>query len=159
MPTDTAPATSLRGFEINTPPAGFRPEKDLPSGFLEFFLPLHRQFTPLQQELVRRRKQVLEASLAGKKPNHLPPSPATQTEWKITLPQWCQDHRNQMTGPADDGELVVKMLNSGAPGVMIDLEDSEANFWENLERGIANSLSALRRQLTYFDNTPDNQQP
>jgi len=27
-----------------------------------------------------------------------------------------QDQRNQMTGPADDAELVVKMLNSGAPG-------------------------------------------
>jgi len=27
----------------------------------------------------------------------------------------CADQRNQMTGPADDHELVVKMLNSGAP--------------------------------------------
>jgi malate synthase len=157
MPTDAAPAAGLRGFEINTPPAGLRPEQDLPAGFLEFFLPLHRQFTPLQQELVRRRGEVLQASLTGKKPNHLPPSPATQTDWKITLPEWCQDQRNQMTGPADDGELVVKMLNSGAPGVMIDLEDSEANFWENLERGIANSLSALRGELNYFDKKRDKQ--
>ncbi len=156
MPTDTAPASgTLRGFEINTPPAGFRPEQDLPTGFLDFFLPLHRQFTPLQQELVRRRGEVLRASLGGKKPNHLPPSPATQTDWKITLPEWCQDQRNQMTGPADDGELVVKMLNSGAPGVMIDLEDSEANFWEHLERGINNSLSALRGELSYFDKKRD----
>ena len=37
-----------------------------------------------------------------------------------------------MTGPADDAELVVKMLNSGAPGVMLDLEDSNANTWEHL---------------------------
>src|ERR1700686_2760310 len=96
MPTDAAPAAGLRGFEINTPPAGLRPEQDLPAGFLEFFLPLHRQFTPLQQELVRRRGEVLQASLAGKKPNHLPPSPATQTDWKIALPEWCQDQRNQM---------------------------------------------------------------
>ncbi len=36
-----------------------------------------------------------------------------------------------MTGPADDAELVVKMLNSGAPGVMLDLEDSMVNDWEH----------------------------
>src|SRR6185437_2358453 len=49
-----------------------------------------------------------------------------------SLPDWCADQRNQMTGPADDAELVVKMLNSGAPGVMLDLEDSMANTWSNL---------------------------
>ena len=43
-----------------------------------------------------------------------------------------------MTGPADDAELVVKMLNSGAPGVMLDLEDSLANQWPRLELGIRN---------------------
>jgi malate synthase len=47
--------------------------------------------------------------------------------------------------------MTVKMLNSGAPGVMIDLEDSMANFWENTERGIANALAALRSKLSYFD--------
>ena len=51
--------------------------------------------------------------------------------WRIQLPEWCQDQRNQMTGPADDAELVVKMLNSGAPGVMLDLEDSIVNVWEH----------------------------
>jgi malate synthase len=56
-----------------------------------------------------------------------------------------------MTGPADDGELVVKMLNSGAPGVMLDLEDSVANAWPNILRGISNIVAALGRQLTYFD--------
>jgi malate synthase len=56
-----------------------------------------------------------------------------------------------MTGPVDDAEMTVKMLNSGAPGVMIDLEDSMANFWENTERGIANTHAALRGTLSYFD--------
>ena len=40
-----------------------------------------------------------------------------------------------MTGPADDAELVVKMLNSGAPGVMLDLEDSMVNEWEHQRIG------------------------
>src|SRR5689334_2141729 len=56
-----------------------------------------------------------------------------------------------MTGPADDAELVVKMLNSGAPGVMLDLEDSNANTWEHLTAGIHNILEALAGRLNYFD--------
>src|SRR5207244_3097363 len=75
----------------------------------------------------------------------------TMSDWRIDLPDWCVDQRNQMTGPADDAELVVKMLNSRAPGVMLDLEDSEANFWPNLMLGIKNILSALRGELTYYD--------
>jgi len=56
-----------------------------------------------------------------------------------------------MTGPADDADLVVKMLNSGAPGVMLDLEDSTANGWEHNSQGIKNILEALADRLTYFD--------
>jgi len=158
MPSDVASAAGqLRGFAINTPPAGFNPEKDLPLGFLDFYLPLHRQLTARQQELIGKRKLALDASLAGQKPNHLPPSAATKDGWKIEMPDWCADQRNQMTGPLDDGELTVKMLNSGAPAVMVDLEDSMANFWSNLETGLANCLSALRGTLSYFDRKRNTQ--
>src|SRR6267378_83862 len=68
----------------------------------------------------------LQDAHAGKLPDFLQPSVATTQAWEIELPAWCSDQRNQMTGPADDAELVVKMLNSGAPGVMLDLEDSNA---------------------------------
>jgi len=71
--------------------------------------------------------------------------------WQIELPAWCADQRNQMTGPADDADLVVKMLNSGAPGVMLDLEDSMANSWSNLRLGIYNILAALKGELSYVD--------
>ena len=75
--------------------------------------------------------------------------------WRIELPEWCQDQRNQMTGPADDADLVVKMLNSGAPGVMLDLEDSMVNEWEHQRIGVENILQALRGTLTYFDKKRD----
>jgi len=140
---------------LNSAPPNFNPEKDLPAGFLEAYLPLHKRFTPRQQELILKRKQVLEAAHKGKLPDHLPSSTATKSEWTIQVPEWVQDQRNQMTGPADEAELVVKMLNSGAPGVMLDLEDSIANYWPNLELGIANILEALRGQLTYFDKKRD----
>ena len=136
---------------INSPPRDFTPERDLPQGFKDFYEPLHFAFTPRQQALAARRFEVLAAAHAGKLPDHLPPSPATQGDWRIELPGWCLDQRNQMTGPADDAELVVKMLNSGAPGVMLDLEDSMANRWPNLVTGVRNIVSALHGELTYED--------
>lgn len=147
--TEREIATSVIGF--NTAPGGFRPESDLPKGFMDFLLPLHHELTPRQQAFIAKRSEVLEASHAGRKPDYLPPSEATTADWKLQLPAWCADQRNQMTGPADDAELVVKMLNSGAPGVMLDLEDSMANFWPNLRLGIDNILSALKGELTYLD--------
>src|SRR5579859_4123340 len=141
----------LRGFIINSAPATFDPKRDLPTGFLEKFVPLHERFTPRQRELVARRAKVLANAHAGTQPNHLPASEATTGKWNVTVPEWCQDQRNQMTGPADDAELVVKMLNSGAPGVMLDLEDSTANSWEHTICGIENILDALASRLTYYD--------
>jgi malate synthase len=137
---------------MNSAPAGFDPARDLPAGFLEFLLPLHRSFTPSQRDLIEKRAAALEASHQGRLPNYLPSSPALKDAWQIELPGWCRDQRNQMTGPADDAELVVKMLNSGAPGVMLDLEDSMANTWPHLMQGVTNILAALRGDLTYFDH-------
>ena len=141
-PTDT---------RSNSTPPDFDPARDLPAGFMEFYLPLHRQFAPRRGALVTARHVALDAALAGGAPSHLPPSQATTGEWRIEVPAWCADQRNQMTGPADDAELVVKMLNSGAPGVMLDLEDSMANTWPNLMRGVSNILAALRGELSYED--------
>src|SRR5439155_890534 len=144
-------ADSLIGFRINCPPAGFVPERDLPQGFLEFLTPLQERFAPWQQQLIEDRKRVLAESHDDNKPTHFYPREAVRNGWGIELPEWCQDQRNQMTGPADDADLVVKMLNSGAPGVMLDLEDSMANQWDHLTLGIENILQALRGELTYFD--------
>ncbi|HEX6285348.1 MAG TPA: hypothetical protein VFZ71_10760 [Pyrinomonadaceae bacterium] len=142
---------SQYGTRFNTAPAAFNPQTDLPEGFLAFLLPLHRELTPRQQSLARKRAAVLAAAHNGQKPGYLAASEATRTNWTIPLPDWCADQRNQMTGPADDAELVVKMLNSGAPGVMLDLEDSMANTWSNLRTGIDNILAALKGELTYLD--------
>lgn len=139
------------GIEPNTAPPDFDPRRDLPAGFIDRYLALHREFTPRQQALAAARARVLAAAHAGRLPDHLPPSEATRGDWRIELPDWCADQRNQMTGPADDGELVVKMLNSGAPGVMVDLEDSMANAWPNLMRGHANVIEALHGTLAYDD--------
>jgi len=136
---------------VSTAPKPFDPTHDLPAGFLDFFLPLHNIFTPWQRKLADRRIEILEASLEGEKPALSFPSDIVRNGWRIELPEWCQDQRNQMTGPADDADLCVKMLNSGAPGVMLDLEDSCVNEWEHHANGVQNILACLRGDLTYYD--------
>jgi len=140
---------------VNRAPRGFDPGRDLSAGFVEFLRPLHEALTARQQSLVQRREVALAESNAGKLPEYLAPSEATRGAWRIELPAWCADQRNQMTGPADEADLVVKMLNSGAPGVMLDLEDSTANVWEHNQRGIKNILEALAGRLNYFDRKRD----
>ncbi len=141
---------SIKGFHANNAPAGAA-QRELPAGFLQFFTPFQQEFAARHRALVSARRAALEQSLRGNKPNHLPASPATREDWRIEVPAWCADQRNQMTGPADDAELVVKMLNSGAPGVMLDLEDSTVNEWEHQRLGVENILQALRGSLTYHD--------
>ena len=140
---------------ISHAPTGFDPRRDLPDGFWAFYQPLHAEFTPRQQALAAHRKVVLAEAHRGTLPDHLPVSAANLGDWRIDLPAWASDQRNQMTGPADDAELVVKMLNSGAPGVMLDLEDSMANRWQSHALGVKNILAALRGELTYFDRKRD----
>jgi malate synthase len=137
---------------VNVAPAGFTLARDLSPAFAEFYAPFHRRFAPQQQRLVRARKERLGRAHAGDLPTYLPPSEATLSAWNVELPDWCRDQRNQMTGPADDAELCVKMLNSGAPGVMLDLEDSMANTWEHLILGHANIVAALYGELSYQDS-------
>jgi len=141
---------------MNHAPADFDIARDLPPGFAAFHRALHDVFTPRQQALATARiARLRRAHEHGELPDHLPPSEATTGAWRITVPEWCRDQRNQMTGPADEAELVVKMLNSGAPGVMLDLEDSMANAWPNLMRGVANIHAALAGTLTYHDAKRD----
>jgi malate synthase len=56
-----------------------------------------------------------------------------------------------MTGPADDAELTVKLLNSGSPAVMLDLEDSTANTWEHILLAVKNTVAAYNYELSYDD--------
>src|SRR5579863_5769480 len=136
---------------MNYAPANLNPREDLPKGFFDFLLPLHQQFTPRQQKLAAKRKEVLQRSHEGHPPDYLPASEATTSDWQIDVPDWCADQRNQMTGPADDAELTVKLLNSGSPAVMLDVEDSTANTWVNIMLAIKNTIAAYKYELSYDD--------
>src|SRR5438270_13141192 len=147
QPKDLSMALSTENStaqHMNYAPADLDPQKDLPKGFFDYLVPMHNEFTPRQKKLIAKRAEVLQASHRGQPPNYLPPSEATTSEWRIEVPDWCADQRNQMTGPADDAELTVKLLNSGSPAVMIDLEDSMANSWEQTLLGNKNTLAAYK---------------
>ena len=139
--------------------------------FLAFYQPLHERFTPLQQIIADKRKArtkllnqaELRVGYADEYKNwptpylgngfpSLPKQYKIPEKFDIQLPKWCYDQRNQMTGPADNAALVVKMLNSGAPGVMVDLEDSQANDWENTSEAYVNLYKLFRGELTYTKN-------
>ena len=117
--------------------------------FFAMLAKIHPKFSSRAKKLVDRRKESLLESRAGLYPDYLPESRANLEDWKIDLPKWCSDQRNQMTGPADNAELCVKLLNSGSPGVMLDLEDSMANKPDVLLRGLDNVRRAISGELTY----------
>lgn len=141
-------------MKLNVCPVGW----EFDPKFIKFFESLECNFTDRSLRHIRDRKIALARSKSGHLPNYLPACKENQTDWRIELPEWVRDQRNQMTGPADDARLVVKMLNSGSPGVMIDLEDSMANTWPNLLRGLDNARGALVGTLSYegmkIDNSP-----
>src|ERR1700722_17495745 len=109
MTSHTENATSQY---INVPPADLNPQKDFPSGFFDFLLPLHKQFTSRQQKLIAEREEVLRTSQRGQPPPYRPASEATPATGRIEVPEWGADQHNHRPAPADDGELTVKLLNS-----------------------------------------------
>lgn len=122
----------------------------LPAGFLKLLAELDPKYTRWQDQLNRQRRAVLWSSHQGRPPQH---SHQQATDWQVQLPEWCLDQRNQMTGPADDPKYVVGMLNSSAPGVMLDVEDSVRNTWEHTLAGHYYAVEALRGRLTYQHET------
>lgn len=140
---------------VSSAPSGFSIDRDLPAGFAAFYRPLHAQFAERQRDAIARRAEIMAASHAGHLPQYLPPSEAGN-DWRIEIPAWAADQRNQMTGPADDHQLIVKMLNSGSPAIMIDLEDSMANEFALTLRGIDNAVAAYYDELTYVDTKRGN---
>jgi malate synthase len=135
--------------------------------FLAFYQPLHEKYTIWQQQIAHTRAnrtmgittyklrvgyqdeyEMWPGLLQGNSLLTKPKFPKDiEKDFYIQIPSWCSDQRNQMTGPIDDAALVVKMLNSGAPGVMVDAEDSQANQWDNTSKMINNLFQLFQGKV------------
>lgn len=135
-------------MQVNTAPKNHEFDKS----FLDYLRKLSNKFSPAQKKFIRGRQRRLDRARTGHQPGYRGPSNATVGNWQIKLPSWLQDQRNQMTGPADNTKLVTQLLNSNSPGVMLDLEDSMANNWENLLVGYSNIKKALYGKISYNKN-------
>ncbi len=136
---------------MKTAPSPEKAAEELPAGFLDFLLPLHHSFEPRRRELLCARERVLARAHAGEMPGYLPDSEATNGDWRIQLPDWAQDQRNQITGPADNAKILVAMCNSGDPGCMPDGEDSIVTDWENVRAAQRQTVEAIRGTLAYTE--------
>ena len=133
---------TVRMLRLMSNIAELRPQ-DAPSPeLLEFLLPLHRAFEP-------RRRVLLAAR--GTAPNYLPESDATTGTWRLSVPAWAQDQRNQITGPADNAKLLIAMCNTKDPGCMPDGEDSITCDWSNVRAAHRNVVAAIKGTLTFTD--------
>lgn len=128
--------------------------ENMPSAeLLAFLLPLHREFEPRRQALLEARRAALAKAHAGELPGYLPESEATTGAWRLTVPEWCKDQRNQITGPADNAKLLVAMCNTKDPGCMPDGEDSITTDWSNVREAHKNTIGAIQGTLAFADKT------
>ncbi len=126
--------------------------QDAPSSaLLDFFLPLHNAFEPRRRLLLDARRRSLENAHAGVLPGYLPASEATAGKWRLAVPSWAQDQRNQITGPADNAKLLVAMCNTQDPGCMPDGEDSITDDWDHVRTAHRNTVAAIKGTLTFTD--------
>ncbi len=129
-------------------PSDLNPEKDLPKGFIDFLCRFTNNSLPGSRNWSRSAQESYRLRIGATA--RLPPAFRSYHHgWRIEVPDWCADQRNQMTGPADDAELTVKLLNSGSPAVMLDVEDSTANTWEHVMLAINNTIAAYKYELSY----------
>ncbi|MBI4425481.1 MAG: hypothetical protein HY554_17250 [Elusimicrobia bacterium] len=120
----------------------------LPEGLQAFLLALERDFEPRRGELLAARARALALAHAGRLPGYRTGSEAQRGAWRIELPPWARDQRNQITGPADNAKLLIGMLNSGAPGCMPDGEDSITTDWRNVRAAQQNTVAAIEERLS-----------
>jgi malate synthase len=142
------------GVQINAPILpGF--ETILTRPALELVALLHRDFDPRRQQLLELRRERARRLDAGERPDFLAETADIRAgDWKITpVPRALECRRVEITGPVD-AKMVINAFNSGADSYMTDFEDSNSPSWANQIQGQLNIKSAIRRTLTFAQESP-----
>jgi malate synthase len=142
------------GVQINAPILpGF--ETILTRPALELVALLHRDFEPRRQQLLALRRERAARLDAGERPDFLAETADIRAgEWKIApVPKALECRRVEITGPVD-AKMVINAFNSGADSYMTDFEDSNSPLWTNQIQGQINIMQAIRRTLTFAQESP-----
>ncbi len=121
---------------------------------LAFLQSVHEAFAPrIAAALVQRKEQQSHYD-AGERPGFDPGTASVrEADWRVApIPADLRDRRVEITGPVD-AKMIINALNSGANVFMADCEDSSAPTWDNVAGGQVNLYRAVRRTLTYRDET------
>ncbi|MDX2074862.1 MAG: malate synthase A [bacterium] len=119
-----------------------------------FLAKLARTFTAQRNELLQKRKDRQAMLNNGTLPDFLPDTRhIRESAWQVApVPFDLQDRRVEITGPTDR-KMVINALNSGAKVFMADFEDANAPTWFNMLDGQLNLRDAVRRTITYTNET------
>ncbi len=142
------------GVAINAPILpGF--ETILTEPALALVAKLHRAFEPRRQELLGARAARAKRLDAGERPDFLAETKGIRdADWKIApVPKALQRRRVEITGPVD-AKMVINAFNSGADSYMTDFEDSNSPLWSNQIQGQINIGQAIRRTLSFTQESP-----
>ncbi|MCS6934263.1 MAG: malate synthase A [Chitinophagales bacterium] len=143
----------IKGLEINAPVTPQYAEI-LTDEALIFIAGLHRNFNKRRLALLNARIERQKSIDAGNLPDFLPETRSIREgDWVAApIPADIQDRRVEITGPVDR-KMIINALNSGAKVFMADFEDSNSPFWKNNIEGQINLRDAIRRNITYVNET------
>ena len=142
------------GVAINAPILpGF--EAILTEPALALVAKLHRAFEPPRKELLAARAALAKRIDAGERPDFLAETKSIRDgDWKIApVPPALHCRRVEITGPVD-AKMVINAFNSGADSYMTDFEDSNSPLWTNQIEGQINIGQAIRRNLSFTQESP-----
>ncbi len=122
---------------------------------LALVVKLSRAFEPRRQELLAARVALAKKLDAGAKLDFLPGTKSIRDgDWKVApVPEALHCRRVEITGPVD-AKMVINAFNSGADSYMTDFEDSNSPSWTNQIQGQINLKAAIRRTLTFTQDSP-----
>ncbi len=120
---------------------------------LAFVADLHRGFGATRAGLLTARAARQRRIDEGEMPGFLDETAGVRTaEWTVVPPAPdLMDRRVEITGPVDR-KMMINALNSGARVFMADFEDSASPTWENMVRGQANLMDAVRGTISMTSN-------
>ena len=131
-----------------------RSEEVLTPLALQLLASLHRRFNARRQELLAARVKRQAEFDDGALPDFLHATEAVRAgDWRVSpVPADLEDRRVEITGPVER-KMIINALNAPVRAFMADFEDACSPTWENVILGQVNLKDAVRRTITYEDET------